>query len=134
MAAAFLIAGQRIYRRSLVKLSPIERAALLASGRVNLRRPVEWPLSEKLFDFSRAYPDVGGALWGPGPYLKVPNWKPDDDWEAVNRLFCPWGYPPSRLRVAWSSVYLQLQAVNLHQIDTSTWEWVLSVVPWVDVR
>lgn len=131
MAAAFLIDGVRFYRRSLVKLSPVERAALATDDRADIRRPVEWPLPGKLYDFGRAYTDSGGTLWGPGPYLKVPNRHPGDDWEAVNRLFCPWGYPPDRLRVARSGVYLRLAAVKLARVGPASWEWVLSVVPWV---
>lgn len=130
MAAAFVIDGVRIYRRCLVKLSPSERATLATAGRVVLRRPVEWPLPGKLYDFGRAYADAGGSLWGPGPYLKVPNRRPGDDWEAITRLFCPWGYPPDRLRVARSRVYLRLTAVELEQRSPGRWDWLLHVAPW----
>src|SRR4051812_4541566 len=102
-----MIGGVRFDRRSLVKLSEDERAALAATGRAALRRPVEWPLPERTPDFARAYPDSGGTdIWGPGPYLKVPSRAAGEDWEPVNRVFCPWGYPPDRLRLAWSRRYL----------------------------
>ena len=133
MATAFLIDGVRFYRRSLVKLSPAERATLATKGRVGLHRPVEWPLPGKVCDFGRAFPDAGGSLWGSGPYLKVPNRCPGNDWDAVNRLFCPWGYPPDRLRVAWSGVYLRLESVELARVGPASWNWILSVVPWVSV-
>ena len=86
-------------------------------------------------DFARAYTDLGGTdIWGPGPYLKVPSRiAGDDDWEPVNRVFCPWGYPPDRVRVARSAVYLRLEAVGLVRVGPSAWEWSLSVVPWVPV-
>jgi|SRR5581483_11773433 len=128
-----MIGGVRFYRRSLVKLSAVERTALSASGRSVLRRPVEWPLRDRTPDFARAYPDPGGTdIWGPGPYLKVPSRVTSgDDWEPVNRVFCPWGYPPDRVRVAHSSVYLQLATVELERVGLTAWEWVLTVVPWL---
>jgi hypothetical protein len=99
-----------------------------------LRRPVEWPLPDHTPDFARAYTDPGGTdIWGPGPYLKVPSRVADDTWEPVNRVFCPWGYPPDRVRVARSSMYLQLAAVELARVGPAAWEWVLHLVPWVPV-
>jgi hypothetical protein len=132
VVAAFVIDGVRIYRRCLVKLAQSERAALAAEGRAVLRRTVEWPLPGKLFDFGRAYADAGGSLWGPGPYLKVPSRHPEDDWEALTRVFCPWGYPPDRLRVARSRVYLQLTVVELDQRSPGCWDWLLHVAPWTE--
>jgi hypothetical protein len=129
MAAAYVIGGVRFHRRCLVKLLASERATLAAAGHAVLRRPVEWPLPGKEFDFGCAYRDPGGSLWGPGPYLKVPNRRPGDDWEAMTRVFCPWGYPPDRLRVAWSRVYLQLVAVELDCLEPGRWEWLLHVAP-----
>jgi hypothetical protein len=126
-----MIGGVRFYRRSLVKLSAVERSALATTGWVALRRPVEWPLPDQTPDFARAYTDPGGSLWGPGPYLKVPSRIAGDDWEPVNRVFCPWGYPPDRVRVARSAVYLRLAAVELARVGPAAWEWVLHVVPWV---
>src|SRR5262245_37982517 len=74
VARWYVIGGVRFYRRSLVKLSADERAALAAAGRAVLRRPVEWPLPDHTPDFARAYTDAGGTdIWGPGPYLKVPS-------------------------------------------------------------
>jgi hypothetical protein len=131
LAASFIIDGVRFYRRSLVKLSVGERVALTETGQATLRRPVEWPLPGREFDFSRAYTDSGGTdIWGPGPYLKVPNRWPRDTWEAVNRVFCPWGYPPDRLRVAHKSVYLRLMEVNLACTGPAASEWLLTVEPW----
>jgi hypothetical protein len=127
-----VIDGVRIRRRCLVKLSPLERATLATEGRVVLCRPVEWPLPGKLFDFGRAYVDAGGALWGPGPYLKVPNRRPEDDWEVITRLFCPWGYPPDRLRVARSKLYLRLTTVELERRSAGYWDWLLHVAPWME--
>jgi hypothetical protein len=132
VAAWFMMGGVRFYRRSLVKLSAAERAALNGVGQADLRRPLEWPLPDYSPDFSRAYVDLGGTdLWGPGPYLKVPCQIAGDDWEPINRIFCPWGYPPDRLRIAWSSQYIQLTAVGLARVGRAEWEWVLTIVPWV---
>lgn len=127
-----MIGGVRFYRRSLVKLSAEERAALVATGRADLRRRVEWPLSGHTPHFDRAYTDPGGTdIWGPGPYLKVPSRiAGDEGWEPVNRVFCPWGYPTDRVRVARSAVYLQLAAIGLVHVEPAAWEWVLSVIPW----
>ncbi len=133
MARWYMIAGIRLHRRSVIKLSADERAALAATGRAAVRRPVEWPLPDHTPDFARAYADPGGTdIWGPGPYLKVPSRIAGDDTsEPVNRVFCPWGYPPDRVRVTRSSVYLQLAAVAVARVGPAAWEWVLSVVPWV---
>lgn len=128
-----MIGGVRFYPDGLVKVSMTERVTFADTGLAELHRPVEWPLRDRTPDFSRAYTDPGGTdIWGPGPYLKVPSRITDnDDWEPVNRVFCPWGYPPDRVRIAWSSVYLQLTAVGLVRVGPAAWEWVLSVVPWV---
>lgn len=128
-----MIGGVRFYRRSLVKLSVDERAALANTGRAVLRRPVDWPLPGRTPDFAGAYTDPGGTdIWGPGPYLKVPNRiHGDDDWEPINRVFCPWGYPPDRVRVARSATYLQLAVVELGRVGPAAWEWVLTLIPWV---
>jgi hypothetical protein len=127
----YRIGGVRFYRRSLVEPSVEERAALAISGRALLRRPLEWPLPNRVPDFSHAHTDPGGTdIWGPGPYLKVPNQPIGEDWEPIDRVFCPWGYPPDRLRVSHSQVYLQLAAVEPARIDQATWEWRLTVEPW----
>jgi hypothetical protein len=133
MARWYSIGGVRFYRRSLVKLSADERAALATTGRAALRRPVDWPLPGRTPDFRRAYIDPGSTdIWGPGPYLKVPNrFAGDEDWEPIDRVFCPWGYPKDRVRVARSAVYLQLVAVELARVGPTSWEWVLHVAPWV---
>lgn len=126
--AAFFIDGVRFHRRCTIRLSAAERDVLSAAGTVTLWRPVEWPLAEKVPDFNRACPDPGGTdIWGPGPYLKVPNRRPGDDWEAVNRVFCPWGYPPDPLRVPWRSLRLTLAAVTLERASAHAWDWLLTV-------
>ena len=132
MTRWFLIGGVRFYRRSLVKLSADERAALVTTGRAALHRPVEWPLPGRTPDFARAYADPGGTdIWGPGPYLKVPNRiAGDQEWEPVDRVFCPWGAPADRVQMARESVYLTLAAVELARLEPASWEWVLHVVPW----
>lgn len=132
MAAWYMIGGVRFHRRCLVKLSADERAALARTGQVPLHRVVEWPLPDHTPDFSRAYTDSGGTdIWGPGPYLKVPSRiAGDESWEPVNRVFCPWGYPPDRVRVARSSQYLQLAKVELARVSLAVWKWVLTVDPW----
>jgi hypothetical protein len=130
MAAAYYIDGVKFYRRSLVRLSAAERQALATAGQVILRRPVDWPLPYAVPDFTRTYPDPGYGLWGPGPYLKVPNPRAGEDYEPINRVFCPWGYPPVRLRVAHSRVYLRLADVTLVRTAPAAWDWLLTAAPW----
>ena len=135
MARWYMIGGVRFCRRGLVQLSAEERAALAASGRAVLHRLVEWPLPDRAPDFSRAYIDPGGTdIWGPGPYLKVPNRSAGEDWEPINRVFCPWGYPPDRLRASRSRVYLRIVAVELVRVAPAAWEWLLTVEPWRQER
>ena len=43
-------------------------------------------------DWTAAWTDRGGSLWGPGPYLKLPFKWPDDQ-DGAERIHCPYGYP-----------------------------------------
>ena len=75
---------------------------------------------------------VGGADFGPGPYLKVPNREPGDDdpdFEVVNRVFCPWGYPPDPVRAFRRNLRMRLERVDLVQVAPAAWEWRLTVRP-----
>ena len=93
-------------------------------------RPVEWPCPERLAFMDRAYHDPGGADFGPGPYLKVPNRYPGDDdpdHELVNRVFCPWGYQPDPVRAFRRKLRMQLERVDLVQVAPAAWEWRLTV-------
>ena len=131
MARAYLIGGVKIYRQSLVKLTRDEKRELEDHGKVVVHRPVEWPLPDRIADYSRATIDPGGTdIWGPGPYLKVPNRGGGPDDEAVNRVFCPWGCPSDRLRITRSQTYLRLAAIDLVQSGPAAWEWQLTLEPW----
>ena len=126
MGSWHVTGSQRIRRRSIIKLSPAERAALEHAGCVVLARPVEWPIPDRLAFMDRAYADTGGADFGPGPYLKVPNREagedaPDD--EVVSRVFCPWGYPPDPLRAFRRNLRMRLERVDLVQVAPAAWEW-----------
>ena len=126
MARSYTIAGIRFFRRSLIKLSQAERQQL-SRDTIVVARPVEWPLASSLPDFEAAYVDPGGTdIWGPGPYLKVPNRVADC--EAVNRVFSPWGYPPDRIRLARSSTYLQIMRIELVRDAPASWFWRLTLV------
>lgn len=130
MGATYTIGGVTFRRRSILALAVGERAGLLANGEVTIRRPVEWPLPGSVPDFAAAYIDPGGTdVWGAGPYLKVPNTPPGSD-ALVNRVFCPWGYPPQRLRVARRRAYVELTAVRLRRAEPRRWEWLLALKPW----
>jgi hypothetical protein len=75
----------------------------------------------------RAYVDPGGTdIWGAGPYLKVPNVGPDDGGEVVNRVFCPWGYPPDPLRAFRRNIHMRLERVEVVRVADAAWEWRLT--------
>ena len=115
----------------MVKLDAEKRAGLAAAGRVRLRLPVEWPIARRIPAFGEAYADPGGTdFWGPGPYLKVPNYSKDPQHRLVNRVFSPWGYPPARVRVSRRAMYLQIDAVELERVGEAAWEWILTLKPW----
>ena len=126
MGASFVIAGRTFRRRSVIKLSLEERAALDLDGFVVLARAVEWPLPDRAALMDRAYVDHAGTdIWGPGPYLKVPNVGPGDADEVVNRVFCPWGYPPDPVRASSGKLRMRLEQVELVQVAPAAWEWRL---------
>jgi hypothetical protein len=128
MGTSFVIAGHRFRRRSIIKLSAAERATLERNGTVVLARPVEWPLPGRAARMDRAYVDPGGTdIWGPGPYLKVPNTGPGDEGEVVNRVFCPWGYPPAPLRAFRRKIRTRLERVEVVRVAHGVWEWRLRV-------
>ena len=127
MGTSFVIAGQSFRRRSIIKLSADERAALERTGTVVLARPVEWPLPERTPFMERAYVDPGGTdIWGAGPYLKVPNVGPEDEGEVVTRVFCPWGYPPDPLRTFRRNIHMRLERVEIIRVADAAWEWRLT--------
>jgi len=127
MRTSFLNAGRSFRRRSIIKLTADERAALECTGTIVLARPVEWPLPERTPFMDRAYIDPGGTcVWGPGPYLKVPNVGPDDEGELVNRVFCPWGYPPDPLRAFRRNMHMRLERVEIVRVAGAAWEWRLT--------
>ncbi len=131
MGAKYSTAGVTLWRRCLVKLGAEKRAELAKNGRVQLRLPVEWPNPESKPLFEEAFIDPGGTdIWGPGPYLKVPNYIKAHDERSINRIFCPWGYPPDRVRVSRRAMYLQLGAVELERVGDAAWEWILTLKPW----
>ena len=129
MTRGYLIGGVKFNRRSNIQLSRDERTTLDQKGRLVLRRTVEWPLRGRTPKFEKAYVDAGGTpIWGPGPYLKVPNQScSEEDDELINRVFCPWGYPPDRLRLARSSKRVELVNVGLIRDGARTWMWMLTV-------
>jgi hypothetical protein len=113
---------------SMIKLTPAERALLDADGQAVVHRPVEWVISCRVPRFEAARVDRGGtAVWGPGPYLKVPDRDPRDGEDYVDRVFCPWGYPPRSIRVSHRKIRLTLLAVELTHSGPAEWEWLLTV-------
>src|SRR4051812_8570374 len=113
MARHNIIAGTRVRRRSVIKLTAAQRDALSVDRAITIDEQVVWPIASTVPLFDEAYVDPGGTpIWGPGPYLKVPNRflnAKDGDWIPTNRLFCPYGYPPARLRVSHRSVYVVVE-------------------------
>jgi hypothetical protein len=101
MGTSFVIAGRSFRRRSIIRLSADERAALERTGTVVLARPVEWPLSERTPLMDRAHVDPGGTdIWGTGPYLKVPNVGPTMKARSSTACSAHGGYPPDPLRAS----------------------------------
>lgn len=88
-------------------------------------RPVLFPACRGKLepDFSRAWSDPGGTMFGAGPYLKVPHWHVDDPrgegYERWMRVFCPLGYPGDRLEARASSgrrALLEVASVRLRRL------------------
>ena len=128
MSGYHLIGGRTFRVRTTIKLAAAERAALVDGGLVTLVRPVEWPLPDATPHFERAYVDRGGTdIWGPGPYLKVPNWSRTWGEELINRVFCPWGYPPRRLRVERTTRRVRIERIELARLEAGGWHWLLYV-------
>ena len=128
MSAHYIIGGRTLCVRTTIKLAAAERAALSDGGLVTLVRRVEWPLPEATPPLDRAYVDCGGTdVWGPGPYLKVPNTPWASIEEVVNRVFCPRGYPPRRLRVDRSSRRVWVERIELFRTMAEHWHWGLLV-------
>lgn len=50
----------------------------------------------------------------------------DGDWTPTNRLFCPYGYPPERLRVSHRSVYVVIARVEIVR-ESETWLWRITL-------
>ena len=127
MGRSYVIAGHTLHWDSLIALIASERDELHARGQVAVRRLLEWPIPDRLPRLEAAYVDPGNTdIWGPGPYLKVPNWQPPDtETESVNRVFCPWGYPPAMIRLSRRSEYVQIERVQLLRDGHWLWELVL---------
>lgn len=133
------------YRETHIMMRDHNIRAIDAGLKTQTRRVVVYPgkalgsggkaCGEMLVDWSRAWVDPGGtALFGPGPYLKVPTAHPHDGWakkpedDAVHRIHCPYGYPGDRLWVK-SSLFMpkrsarhwleitEIRLQRLHQIS-----------------
>lgn len=116
------------HRHSILKLGASEKSLLTSTGQAVLRRPVEWIIPHRLPRFEHAYVDEGGTeIWGPGPYLKVPDVDPSDGSAFIDRVFCPWGYPPRSIRVSYRKFRLNLLAVEVARSEPGIWEWLLRV-------
>jgi hypothetical protein len=115
------------HRLSTIKLTAAERATATAGGKLTVRRAVEWPLTHRTPLLDQAYVDAGcTSIWGPGPYLKVPDPDPRDGERYIDRISCPWGYPPQRVRVMRSRLVLTIAEVSLAHSATESWEWVIT--------
>ena len=120
MSSYYLIDGNRVPIKTSINCSAEERNSLVENSRVELSRRVQWPLEYGNPNFSKAYEDPGETeIWGAGPYLKVPF---DDG--AQCRVFCPWGYPPRRIRINRHKTQMQMNKVELVR-ENDHWLWIL---------
>lgn len=91
---------------------------------LRLRRRVRWPYRYQVPDWSDAFVDPGGTLWGPGPYLKVAStWAPgagDPEDSMRQRVFCPLGYPGDRRKV--SGRWWRVSSVRVAR-ERGRWVW-----------
>lgn len=76
--------------------------AILAGRKTQTRRAVKLPRGHARagheHDWERSWVDPGGAIWGPGPYLKLAfRWR--DGGDGAERIHCPYGYPGDALWV-----------------------------------
>jgi hypothetical protein len=118
----YLIAGQQIPLLEAIDLAPDEILTLERAGCVAISRPVAWPIASTVADLSQAYTDTGNTdIWGQGPYLKVPNRTACGDL-LVNRVFCPWGYPPDRISATPVGAFVKIASVSLSRHGAS-WCW-----------
>ena len=122
----YTVTGDTAVRvRSGLHLHAREKQLLFAHGTTRVARPVVWPVLDCTPHFENAYVDPGDGLFGPGPYLKVPNGADDADFLSVNRVFCPWGYPPRRLHIG------RRTRGGLHVVEVvregNDWMWLLTL-------
>lgn len=123
----YVTGGVEIAVVDIIDLRETELAEFRASGVTRFARPIEWPVPNVTPDFRAAYIDRGGTpIWGPGPYLKVPNVTSDGD-ALVNRVFCPWGYPPERLRIRGLEGSATISIVELECDAPGSWNWVVTL-------
>jgi len=107
----------------IIKLTGVGKFAVKNGKQVVVRVPVEWPFEYRKPYFAEAYIDKGGTpIWGFGPYLKVPNQDSRDGEKFVDRVFCPWGYPPRKLRVQRAPLSVDLISVGLERSESGVWE------------
>ncbi len=115
-------------RLCTIKLTSAERATLKRDGQITAHRPIDWPHAPHVPFFAEAYKDPGHTdLWGPGPYLKVPNQDPRDGETYIHRVFCPWGYPPRRVRLMRTTISLNITSIELTKSDSNHWQWLLTL-------
>ena len=130
MAVKFRTGKIIYYRKSVIKLRAEQRKLLETQKMIVLQFPVEWLDATRIPVFAEAYEDPGGTdIWGAGPYLKVPNIGKENggDGRLINRLFCPFGYPPDRLRISRHSIYVQISRVELKRVSPELWVWLLTL-------
>jgi hypothetical protein len=123
----YLIAGRSFRRRETIELTPQELEDLRTRTATQVLRPVEWPLPDSIPHFQDAYLDPGGTpVWGPGPYLKVPNTNLDGE-RLTNRVFCPWGYTGNELRIDSTGSFATISDLSLAKAANSEWIWAIGI-------
>ena len=111
---------------------------ILDGIKTQTRRLIKGTSKKMVYYFERAFVDLGGTIFGLGPYLKVPCHHVEDNPkdERMERIYCPHGYPKDRIWVretfqyahemgvcACEDSYVIYRATDPDWETTEGWKW-----------
>jgi hypothetical protein len=116
---------------------------------IEIHLPVDWETSRSggaivpdlhLLDWSRAWVDSGGSIFGPGPYFHVPFCDKEDGWEddpeddTSGRIACKWNVGDLiTLRRKLKVKVIERLAIKCTD-SPNGWLWVLRCEPWAGTK